>query len=302
MKPFLGLLAALMLTTAAHAHGVKTGDLEIIHPNIPQPPASAKSAAGYMAISNEGHHADRLIGVETGLAQKSMLHTTEHGADGVAVMKHLDGIEIPAGDTVVLEPDGLHVMLMGLTGTVQEGDMVPATLIFEQAGRVEVEFMVDPPGGVDHSKMDHGSAEAVPAHGAMSTPTGTDAEQIEALLKAQFDRPEAPLTVAPITLQGPVAVAGWSQDGNGGRAFLRKDDHGWFVELCSGESLVVPATFVAMGLSQAEAETLAAAVNGAEASAGAELIARFNAFEGTMVIGREGMAAHGHGDHTGHSN
>ncbi len=155
MKLILGLLAALMLTTAAHAHGVKTGDLEIIHPNIPQPPASAKSAAGYMAISNEGDHADRLIGVETGLAQKSMLHTTEHGADGVARMMHLEAIEIPAGDTVVLEPDGLHVMLMGLTATVKEGDMVPATLIFEQAGRVEVEFMVDPPGGVDHSGHGH---------------------------------------------------------------------------------------------------------------------------------------------------
>ena len=157
MKPILGLLAALMLTTAAHAHGVKTGDLEIIHPNIPQPPATAKSAAGYMAISNEGDQADRLVGVETGLAQKSMLHTTEHSADGVARMVHLEALEIPAGDTVVLEPGGMHVMLMGLTQTLKEGDMLPATLIFEQAGRVEVEFMVDPSEGVDHSKMNHGS-------------------------------------------------------------------------------------------------------------------------------------------------
>ena len=58
---------------------------------------------------------------------------------------------------VVLEQGGMHVMLMGLTGSVTEGDMVPATLIFEQAGRVAVEFMVDPPNGVDHSKMNHGS-------------------------------------------------------------------------------------------------------------------------------------------------
>jgi hypothetical protein len=33
--------------------------------------------------------------------------------------------------------------------------MVPGVLIFETAGRVEVEFMVDPPGGADHSAMDH---------------------------------------------------------------------------------------------------------------------------------------------------
>ena len=157
MKTILGLMAALMMTTTAAAHGVKTGDLEIIHPNIPQPATSAKSAAGYMAISNEGAAADRLIGVETAAAQKSMIHTTETSADGVARMVHLEALEIPAGDTVVLEPGGMHVMLMGLTQTLKEGDMLPATLIFEQAGRVEVEFMVDPSEGVDHSKMNHGS-------------------------------------------------------------------------------------------------------------------------------------------------
>lgn len=162
MKAILGLMAALMISTAAAAHGVKTGDLEIIHPNIPQPAASAQSAAGYMAISNEGAAADRLIGVESAAAQKSMLHTTETSADGVARMVHLEALEIPAGDTVVLEPGGMHVMLMGLTQTMKEGDMVPATLIFEHAGRVEVEFMVDPSEGVDHSKMDHGGMD----HGA----------------------------------------------------------------------------------------------------------------------------------------
>lgn len=162
MKAILGLMAALMISTAAAAHGVKTGDLEIIHPNIPQPAASAQSAAGYMAISNDGAAADRLIGVESAAAQKTMLHTTETTADGVAQMKHLEALEIPAGETVVLEPGGMHVMLMGLTQTMKEGDMVPATLIFEQAGRVEVEFMVDPSEGVDHSKMDHGSMD----HGA----------------------------------------------------------------------------------------------------------------------------------------
>ena len=59
------------------------------------------------------------------------------------------------GETVVLEPGGYHIMLMGLTKPLTEGEMVPATLIFEHAGRIEVEFMVDPPGGMDHSTMDH---------------------------------------------------------------------------------------------------------------------------------------------------
>ena len=159
MKHAFGLIAALMISTAAHAHGVNAGDLEIIHPNIPQPAAAAKTAAGYMGIANNGTEPDHLIGVETDAAAKSEVHVTEVGADGVAKMSHVESVEIPAGDTVLLEPGGLHVMLMGLTGTLTEGDMIKATLIFEHAGRVEIEFMVDPPGGKDHSTMDHSTME-----------------------------------------------------------------------------------------------------------------------------------------------
>ena len=298
-KLIIALMAALLLSPVAQAHEIQVGDLEIIHPAIPLPLQSAPTAAGYMAIANNGDHPDRLIGVEVSIAKSATMHRTEVSADGVARMLPLEAVDIPADDTVLFEQGAMHIMLMGLSAPLHEGDMVPATLIFEHAGRVNIEFMVDPADGMDHGAMDHGAMDHSAmghAHsdGPMSVAGGSDAEQIEALLKAQFDRPEAPLTVAPITVQGTVAVAGWSQDGMGGRAFLRKDDHGWFVELCSGESLVLPATFQSMGLGRAEAEQLAAAVNGAEASTGADLIARLNAFEGTVIIGREGMADHGH--------
>jgi len=156
MKFLLPLLGALLIfATGALAHGARVGTLEIIHPAIPQPAATAKTAAGYVAITNDGAQADRLIGVETAAAQMAMLHVTQAGADGVATMTHLEGIELPPGETVVLEPGGMHVMLMGLTGSLTEGQMVPATLIFEQAGRVEVEFMVDPPASAGKPAPDH---------------------------------------------------------------------------------------------------------------------------------------------------
>lgn len=153
--PILALAATLALTTHGQAHGFTAGDLEIIHPNILAPAPMAKSAAGYFGIANEGTSPDRLIGVEVPSVQRAELHTTEHGTDGVARMMHVDAIDIPPGETVLLERGGLHVMLMGLTGPLAEGDLVPATLIFEQAGRVEVEFSVDPSDGDDHSHMGH---------------------------------------------------------------------------------------------------------------------------------------------------
>lgn len=147
MKKAITLIAAALLAAApALAHEFTAGDLEIIHPAIPAPNAAARSAAGYLAISNGGTEADRLLAVEGEFAQRIMLHTTEFSAEGVARMTHLDAIDIPAGETVVLEPGGMHVMLMGLTGTLAEGEAVPATLVFERAGRVEVEFAIDPAG------------------------------------------------------------------------------------------------------------------------------------------------------------
>jgi hypothetical protein len=72
-------------------------------------------------------------------------------------MTHVEALEIPAGGTVSLERGGYHVMFMGLTGKLTEGEMHKATLIFEKAGRVEIEFQIDPPmgkGEMDHSTMD----------------------------------------------------------------------------------------------------------------------------------------------------
>ncbi|MDO8881661.1 copper chaperone PCu(A)C [Pseudotabrizicola sp.] len=156
-KPLVALCAAMMLATPAQAqaHGVTAGDLEIIHPHILAPRASAKSAGGFMGIANEGTTDDRLIGIEVPSVKHSELHTTIHSADGIAKMMHVDAIDIPAGETVLLERGGMHIMFMGLTEPMIEGQMVPATLIFEHAGRVEVEFSVDPSTGADHSAMGH---------------------------------------------------------------------------------------------------------------------------------------------------
>jgi copper(I)-binding protein len=160
MKMIHALVTALMLAAPSMAHEITVGDLQFIHPHIPQPPATAKSAGGYMAIVNNGAEPDRLIGVETDIAAKAEVHESKVGADGVGTMEHIPALEIPAGETVSLERGGYHVMLMGLTGPLVEGEMKKATLIFEKAGRVEIEFQVDPPmgEGMDHSTMDHGTA------------------------------------------------------------------------------------------------------------------------------------------------
>ncbi|MDX2484533.1 MAG: copper chaperone PCu(A)C [Pseudodonghicola sp.] len=144
----------MLLATPLAAHDQITDDLHIIHPSIPAPIATAKSAAGYVTISNEGDTPEELIGLRTPFAVSSTLHTTIF-EDGIARMRPLSGVTIAPGEVVNLEPGGMHVMFMGLTGPAHVGNMIPATLVFRHAGDVAIEFMVDPVDGADHSTMDH---------------------------------------------------------------------------------------------------------------------------------------------------
>lgn len=162
MKRVLALAAALLLAGPALAHEFTAGDLQIVHPHIPQPASSAKAAGGFMAIVNNGAEPDRLIGVESGIAVQNAVHESRVDANGVGSMHHIDALEIPPGQTVKLQHGGYHVMFMGLTGPLTEGELHKATLVFEKAGRVEIEFSVDPPTGQgkdhgDHGHMDHGT-------------------------------------------------------------------------------------------------------------------------------------------------
>lgn len=137
-------VALLLAAPAAQAHDVFANGLHFVHPHIAEPIKGAKSGAAYVVIANEGTVVDTLLGIETDFAVMAMLHKTEFGADGVARMAELPPVTVAPGDVYSLEPGGTHIMLMGLAGGVKVGDMVPFTLIFQNAGRVAVDFMVDP--------------------------------------------------------------------------------------------------------------------------------------------------------------
>ena len=151
MKTTLTTLAFLCaLTTAALADPV----LEINDAKAFETAPTAMAGGGFMAITNSGDTDDTLIGVQADYPRVE-LHTTRFDSEGIAKMIHLeDGIAIPAGETVTLEPGGLHVMFMGLRGTPFEaGGTVAATLIFETSGEVPVTFDIvkRDMAGQDHS-------------------------------------------------------------------------------------------------------------------------------------------------------
>ncbi|WP_027144674.1 copper chaperone PCu(A)C [Mesorhizobium sp. WSM3626] len=128
---------------AVPAHEFKVGDLEIEHPWSRATPAGAKVAGGYFTIVNKGSAADRLLSISSDVSEKAELH--QMGVkDGVMTMRPVDGgLEIPAGGKVALAPGGYHLMFVGLKRQPKQGEKFAATLTFEKAGAVSVEFAVE---------------------------------------------------------------------------------------------------------------------------------------------------------------
>lgn len=128
--------------SAYPAKSYKVGDLIVARPWSRPTPGGAKVVAGYMRITNTGASPDRLVGGSTPIAGRFEIHASAL-TDGVMKMRRLvDGIEIAPGETVIFKPGGKHLMLADLTAAVEEGAPFPATLIFEKAGPVTVEFSV----------------------------------------------------------------------------------------------------------------------------------------------------------------
>lgn len=102
------------------------------------------SGAVFFDIKNAGTEADRLVSAASDVAKMVELHTHKQDAAGVMQMIAVpEGFEVPAGADHMLARGGDHVMLMGLTRELADGDMVALTLTFEKAGEVTVDVPVD---------------------------------------------------------------------------------------------------------------------------------------------------------------
>ena len=139
MKLFLAtIFITLPISTATLADDAgmaKIGDLMIHDGWVRASIGRAPNSAAYMTLMTHGTETDKLIAVSTPTAETAELHTHLMEND-IAKMRPVEAIEVAPGEPTVLEPGGLHVMLMGLKGTLEEGSELSLTLTFENAGDV----------------------------------------------------------------------------------------------------------------------------------------------------------------------
>jgi copper(I)-binding protein len=138
---FTFALALALSTAPALAQEFRAGDIVVEKPWARATPTGAEVGSGYLAIQNKGATPDRLTGGTADFCAVEIHQMSS--ANGVSQMRELkDGLSIPAHGSVAFSPGGYHLMFTHLTHPLTKGESVKATLNFERAGAVEVEFNV----------------------------------------------------------------------------------------------------------------------------------------------------------------
>ena len=106
-------------------------------------------SAVYMTLRAVGEAADVLVAATTPAADIVEIHETQMEGDVMRMRPVEDGIVVPSDGLAVLQPGGLHIMLLDLTAPLAPGDAFPLTLIFESGAEVIIGVPVyDAMGGM----------------------------------------------------------------------------------------------------------------------------------------------------------
>lgn len=87
-----------------------------------------------MTIRNTGDEPLTLTGLSTPLPMMPEIHKTRTDAEGFSSITSTGEITIAPGESVTLEPGGLHAMVMQLQTPMTEGETFSLMLLFEDGG------------------------------------------------------------------------------------------------------------------------------------------------------------------------
>jgi copper(I)-binding protein len=122
-------ISVLLLAAATAAAAQTTVNQAWIRGTVAQQKATGLFA---QITSSRG---GRLVAVSSPAAGVAEVHEMAMNGDVMKMRALPDGLELPAGKAVELRPGGYHVMLMDLKQSLNDGDQVPVTLVFEGADK-----------------------------------------------------------------------------------------------------------------------------------------------------------------------
>ena len=134
--------SALLLLVACH----HASEPEVTKAWVRLAAVQGQPAAAYFTLRGGGN-GDRLVKIESALAERTEMHASMTGMRGMATMTPLAGLDVAAGATVRFAPGGYHAMLYGLDKVVTPGTAVPLRFGFASGKTAEAEAKTVPAGG-----------------------------------------------------------------------------------------------------------------------------------------------------------
>jgi len=122
----LVLLAAGALLASAAARAQVTVDQPWVRTTV----AQQTTTGAYMTITSAQD--GKLVAASSPVAASVEVHEMKMEGD-VMRMRPIDALPLPAGKPVELKTGAYHMMLMGLKAPVKAGDVVPISLVIEDA-------------------------------------------------------------------------------------------------------------------------------------------------------------------------
>ena len=158
MKSTPVLLAATLSAIFAapvYAGGAADG-MTVIAPLIRMVPPKQPATGVFFVLKNSDDKDHKLVKVESAAANVAEIHT-HINEGGMMKMRPVKDVEIKAKSEIMFRPGGLHVMLIGLKQSLQEGENVTLKLIFEDDSSKEITAPVHKiqpmRSGADHMHM-----------------------------------------------------------------------------------------------------------------------------------------------------
>ena len=174
MRPALSLLSAAVLAAVALT-GCGSSDSADSAASTPSPSPAAVSfdetwvkaadtgmTAGFGVLSNSSDGNITLVSAVSPAAPTMELHEMAMTDSGMVMRQKDGGFVVPAGESLTLEPGGLHLMFMGLTAPIKAGDEVPITLTFDDGSTLKVMSVAKPFTGANEEYQPNGSASPMP--------------------------------------------------------------------------------------------------------------------------------------------
>jgi copper(I)-binding protein len=106
---------------------------------------SAARAGGVFLTLKATGAPDRVVSASSPVAEKVELHETVRDGN-VMRMREVPALEVLPGTPLVLQPGGLHIMLIGLKRQLNRGESFPLTITFEKAPPVTATVTVQAAG------------------------------------------------------------------------------------------------------------------------------------------------------------